>query len=417
MNRSKLERRDIVRTFYLRKLLTQSGSLRQDEWELALADNRSPLDLGKPLTIVLVRLDRYEELVRSKSEAELRVYPFAVANIAEEILSRHYACDHVELKEGLLALLVNGAEAHSDSDSDPQADEARLLGCLREIRDTVHGYYHFSFTCAVSETIMHGEPLSDRYAAVSAQLDGRLMYGHGAVVTPGMRLAQRSDYDLPLLEELHRRIERALIEAKLPQLAEALDAFMNELARYDYDGVVQHLLQLLPVIRHTVQQMDQHRVQTFSLNYGELFKTVMSRETLDDAKTVLLAALADLIEEQKPRTDVRRGLLVEAIKEIVQESYMDPGLNLSGIAGMIRMSESYAGKLFRDHEKMSVGDYVNAVRLEHAKRLLVETNSSVNSVMEQTGFSNQSNFFRLFKRHFGATPKELRLTASGQLGK
>ncbi|WP_090113363.1 AraC family transcriptional regulator [Cohnella sp. OV330] len=45
-------------------------------------------------------------------------------------------------------------------------------------------------------------------------------------------------------------------------------------------------------------------------------------------------------------------------------------------------------------------------------QLLEKGNYTVNEIMEQSGFSNQSHFFRSFKKKFGTTPREYRLKKS-----
>ncbi|WP_420872098.1 helix-turn-helix domain-containing protein [Cohnella rhizosphaerae] len=52
------------------------------------------------------------------------------------------------------------------------------------------------------------------------------------------------------------------------------------------------------------------------------------------------------------------------------------------------------------------------VRLEQTMQLLEKGNFTVNEIMERTGFSNQSHFFRSFKKKFGTTPREYRLKKS-----
>ncbi|THF84167.1 helix-turn-helix domain-containing protein [Cohnella fermenti] len=405
MNRVKQERRDILRTFYLTKWLTENLPLTEDEWAKLLADHRIPIDPKRPILLALLRIDRYPMLLRSKSPSELQVYPFAVGNIASEMLSSRYVCVPIKLREDQSALLIqpsgNGEEALPE-----------LADLLRATCDTVHRYYHITFTGAVGDPVVPGGSLPERYRTLSTQLDGRLMFEYGTVITPDKVLALSSDYDAAWIDELHGKLSIAMIEGRPDAVEQALNALFDELARYDYDGVIQHLMQLLTTVRLTVRRMDQHRIQALLLHYGSLFKAVLSAETLAEAKAALLAALTETAGAQAPRTGERRELIVEAMKEIIRESYLDPTLNLSGIAAMVRMSETYAGKLFRDAEGMSAADYLNEVRLDHAKRMLEETDDSVNKIMERCGFSNQSNFFRQFKRRFGTTPKELRLTSA-----
>jgi AraC-like DNA-binding protein len=57
---------------------------------------------------------------------------------------------------------------------------------------------------------------------------------------------------------------------------------------------------------------------------------------------------------------------------------------------------------------MNMSQYVNGFRLDHAARLLRETNDSVTQVMSQSGFLTRSNFYREFQRVYRQTPAQYR---------
>ena len=53
---------------------------------------------------------------------------------------------------------------------------------------------------------------------------------------------------------------------------------------------------------------------------------------------------------------------------------------------------------------MSVSEYVNKVRLEHAKLLLANTKMSCADIGAQVGFRHPQSFVRAFKKYVGMTP-------------
>ena len=61
-------------------------------------------------------------------------------------------------------------------------------------------------------------------------------------------------------------------------------------------------------------------------------------------------------------------------------------------------------------------ELVNALRLDHAARLLLETEASVVNVALACGFANLSHFYRLFRAHHGVTPAEHRARGRKVLG-
>ncbi|MNC09728.1 Arabinose operon regulatory protein [compost metagenome] len=57
-------------------------------------------------------------------------------------------------------------------------------------------------------------------------------------------------------------------------------------------------------------------------------------------------------------------------------------------------------------------DCINETRLAQARLYLEQQQMTVAEIMEKVGFSNESYFYRLFKRRYGTTPKEYRLKAA-----
>jgi AraC-like DNA-binding protein len=55
-----------------------------------------------------------------------------------------------------------------------------------------------------------------------------------------------------------------------------------------------------------------------------------------------------------------------------------------------------------------VSQYVNGFRVEHAARLLRDTDTSVAKIMEQSGFLTRSNFYREFQKRYDEAPAAFR---------
>ncbi len=61
---------------------------------------------------------------------------------------------------------------------------------------------------------------------------------------------------------------------------------------------------------------------------------------------------------------------------------------------------------------MSLHDYCQDLRMQRARRLLVETSLPVLVVAERSGFSEPTNFTAAFRKHFALPPSDLRRVAS-----
>ena len=136
---------------------------------------------------------------------------------------------------------------------------------------------------------------------------------------------------------------------------------------------------------------------------------------IDDAEFyAALSRLAQKIQERKqagalevPVSDMssgRESYLDQAIQYI--DSHYAEELSAAEVANACYISESYLSKLFRKKLDTSFSEYLNFVRIEKAKALLVNTNYMIYEIAEQTGFNTDKYFTMVFKKLTGISPRQ-----------
>lgn len=78
------------------------------------------------------------------------------------------------------------------------------------------------------------------------------------------------------------------------------------------------------------------------------------------------------------------------------------------MADYVGLTPGYLGKLFKAQYQQSVNDYLKDVRLELAKRMLLESTESVQAINEKVGVHNTTYFFTLFRKKYGMSPVQYR---------
>lgn len=68
-------------------------------------------------------------------------------------------------------------------------------------------------------------------------------------------------------------------------------------------------------------------------------------------------------------------------------------------------------RAFRRHLRTTPGDYLRRLRVDHARRLLTETERPIADIALETGFTDQSHLTRVFRRHLTETPAVFRARA------
>jgi AraC-like DNA-binding protein/quercetin dioxygenase-like cupin family protein len=132
-------------------------------------------------------------------------------------------------------------------------------------------------------------------------------------------------------------------------------------------------------------------------------------------KAWLLVLLNALIQEFRDSALQRVELLQrqkqsEQLKPLfdhVREHYASR-ISLAAAARMCALSQAQFGRTFKQASGMTLGNYLNQVRMKHAVELLEGTRDTISEIAFRLGFSDQSHFDRRFRRTFGRTPSQHR---------
>ena len=98
----------------------------------------------------------------------------------------------------------------------------------------------------------------------------------------------------------------------------------------------------------------------------------------------------------------RNEHLLQAI-EIMQRRIEEP-VPVSAIARKIGVSTRQVERLFETYLKTSPKKYFMGLRLERAKKLLLQTDSAVSDIAMSCGFTSFSHFSRVYRATFGVSP-------------
>ncbi len=142
------------------------------------------------------------------------------------------------------------------------------------------------------------------------------------------------------------------------------------------------------------------------------------------------AELDRLMEGEAPRTkpiQIAPGEIVERessnfyavahpglrkILAYLQPRFASP-VQLAGLARHFRMSESKIYRLFREELGVPPKDFLTDLRLNAARTRLMDTDDTINTIAEESGFPSPGALFELFKTRYGQTPTEWRHAARG----
>lgn len=94
-------------------------------------------------------------------------------------------------------------------------------------------------------------------------------------------------------------------------------------------------------------------------------------------------------------------------RNLLTENFQNPP-TLRELAASVGTNECTLKKVFKQMFSITVFDYLNDLRMNKAARLLADSDSAINDIAQDLGFSSQSHFTTSFRKRYGLTPKEFR---------
>jgi AraC family transcriptional regulator len=131
----------------------------------------------------------------------------------------------------------------------------------------------------------------------------------------------------------------------------------------------------------------------------------------DSASEVVIESLAAemlvFAARRHERANVGRSRWLERAQQMIDGEFASQ-LSLARIASAVDIHPVHLARQFRAAHGMTVGDYIREVRVAFARRQLTTTDVPIAEIALSSGFFDQSQLTRAFKRVTGRTPAAYR---------
>lgn len=212
---------------------------------------------------------------------------------------------------------------------------------------------------------------------------------------PRLELLQALQAVKPVLAAHYNDLNAAGVQESLMELEEQiaeLGAAPEELQR-----IAQELSLLLDELRQLNSQPETGRDQP------ELAQAATWSQLLRQALQMYAASLEQLTVQRRNKN----RLNLAEIRRIVDERWAE-NIKLDTLAKTFYVSKEYLSKAFKQEYGVNLTDYMTRLKMEHARRLLMEEGVSIKAVAELCGYEELGYFYRVFKKHYGQSPGEMR---------
>lgn len=132
-------------------------------------------------------------------------------------------------------------------------------------------------------------------------------------------------------------------------------------------------------------------------------------ERSQDELSLLLTQLLLLMlrqEEVNAATAAGETRVAKVIRHL--HAHYTERVDLTELAGLFYVSRHHLSREFRRHTGTTIISYVNELRVDQARRRLIETELPVAQIATEVGFTTITHFNRMFHSRMSATPLQVR---------
>ncbi len=124
------------------------------------------------------------------------------------------------------------------------------------------------------------------------------------------------------------------------------------------------------------------------------------------AEGITLEMLGHLVRKSTEKDKRPPKWLADVVDRLNEE--FTASLTTDMLAAEVGIHPVHLAAVFRRFHNETIGEYVQKRRIEYAAELLRREDMPLSEISQSAGFSDQSHFTRVFKRHTGATPGAFR---------
>lgn len=335
----------------------------------------------------------------SFSEKDESLAGFMLGNItgelAEKTCSRIYISGVRSLSLALLLMQSRKTDIRKS-----------ICELVRELTETVHAFCGLNVTATISKPAAVLKDIPAIYEEVKAGKRYRQFENSSQIID----LNKREDM-LPGESYYPFSLEREVIQAiRLEEKEEAenlIARFIQELSEKGKTEIrIQPaMIQLFAKIQEEILHSGLHPNELF--NQQHLIRELSDiREPSRAVAWMMERVVSPYLKEVEGRKNRQQKRLVERVLAMIHENYMND-ISLESCADLAGTNSYTLSKAFKQVTGINFIDYVTRMRIEKAKKLLLETNKKIHDVSEEVGYRH-SYFNRIFKKQVGIPPSRYR---------
>ncbi|KUP25162.1 AraC family transcriptional regulator [Paenibacillus sp. DMB5] len=353
--------------------------------------------------VVVVSIDRYRVYV-GNTNVETRSYHRYLLNTKYESLFPEGVTAHsVYHTDGSIVVVLNFAQEEHGCSNDS------IRQALETIRDESLELLTHTVTIAVSGVADAPEMVAERLFEAMELIKQRIIKGAGSI----MYWLEEDEHSRKYIdsENSERRILNFLDAGDLEGIFKELENIRGLISaeqHISYDNIMFIYHQLIGA---TIKHLRENHISTGRtvMGKGDIYSVLAAMDTLDELEEYLHAFFREIVQnlDRGPAETNHGERVIQYLKDHYKEEIV-----LKDMSTEFGISYSYMRKIVYELTGKSMIDYLNQLRIDKAKELLLDTDLTIKQVAAEVGYYNVQSFNRFFRKYEGMPPSSYKTAKS-----
>lgn len=325
-----------------------------------------------------------------------------VTNIVDELLSKSYTADIVEISD-FLVCVINVPDGNCDT------ARRHITEILSEAQNFIENNFHFVFSAGLSAMVSSPSSWQSAYSEATFAAEYAQSFDNAAIIDC-TSVSVNTNEHYPYNTEIEQTLINHLKMCEFEQCSNDINMIIDRCI-----GIPEMTLNMARFISYdilscflkaTVSKENKTLCQIIitDSNYNSIHNSSTIKTTFQNLKS-LCEKCIEILQSDMTTLLERK---MQNVKNYVDEHYDNPDLNVSAVADAFNMNLSNLSTNFHQIYNIKLIDYISKKRTEHAKELLLYSDYTLNEISLIVGYTNQRTLIRTFQRLEGVTPTQFK---------
>jgi len=136
--------------------------------------------------------------------------------------------------------------------------------------------------------------------------------------------------------------------------------------------------------------------------FENLFLDIIKITKIDKLTSLLKLVIKKSINHINTE-DKKLNPIIKQVLSYIDNNY-NKDISIKVLSSTFNVNAAYLGQLFKNETGDMLTNYLNKIRIDKAKDMLLHSNFKANEISEKVGYVNENYFYRIFKKITGVSP-------------